>query len=73
MEAHEIAEKDYLDRLITETEAAEFLNFSISTLRNWRVTGLGPDFIKISQRTVRYRRRELNAWSERLRRSNTNR
>ena len=72
MEAQEIAELDYLDRLITETEAAEFLNFSISTLRNWRVTGHGPEFIKISQRTVRYRRRELNAWSERLKRSNTN-
>jgi len=72
MEAQDIAERDYLDRLITETEAAEFLNFSISTLRNWRVAGQGPEFIKISQRTVRYRRRELNAWSERLRRSNTN-
>ena len=72
MEAHDIAERDYLDRLITETEAAEFLNFSISTLRNWRVAGQGPEFIKISQRTVRYRRRDLNAWSERLRRSNTN-
>lgn len=72
MEPQEIAELDYLDRLITETEAAEFLNFSISTLRNWRVAGQGPEFIKISQRTVRYRRRELNAWSERLKRSNTN-
>lgn len=72
METQDIAKRDYLDRLITETEAAEFLNFSISTLRNWRVAGQGPEFIKISQRTVRYRRRELNAWSERLRRSNTN-
>ena len=71
MNAQDIAERDYLDRLITETEAAEFLNFSISTLRNWRVAGQGPEFIKISQRTVRYRRRELNAWSEQLRRSNT--
>ena len=59
---------DYLDCLINEKEAAEFLNFSISTLQNWRCVGKGPEFIKISQRTVRYRRRELNAWSEKLRR-----
>ena len=72
METQDIKERDYLDRLITETEAAEFLNFSISTLRNWRVNGLGPEFIKVSQRTVRYRRRELNAWSNRLKRSNSN-
>ena len=72
MEAQDIKDRDHLDRLITETEAAEFLNFSISTLRNWRVKGQGPEFIKVSQRTVRYRRRELNAWSERLRRSNSN-
>ena len=71
MELQNTAERDYLDRLITETEAAEFLNFSISTLRNWRVAGQGPEFIKISQRTVRYRRRELNAWSDKLKKSNT--
>ena len=71
METQDITERDYLDRLITETEAAEFLNFSISTLRNWRVSGHGPEFIKISQRTVRYRRRELNAWSDKLKKSNT--
>lgn len=68
MEVQERKKLDYLDCLITETEAAKFLNFSISTLRNWRSEGKGPEFIKISQRTVRYRRRELNAWSEKLRR-----
>lgn len=72
METQNIKKLDDLDCLLTETEAAEILNFSISTLRNWRSQGRGPEFLKISQRTVRYRRRELNAWSEKLIRSNSN-
>ena len=55
---------DYLDRLIPETAAAEFLGFSIRALQNWRVRGGGPKFIKFNGRAVRYRRRDLIAWAE---------
>lgn len=55
---------DYLDRLINETDAADFLGYSIRALQNWRVRGGGPPYVRISSRSIRYRRRELNAWAE---------
>jgi predicted DNA-binding transcriptional regulator AlpA len=42
------------DELIDERAAAKMLGLSASTLRNWRVKGLGPIFLKIS-RVIRYR------------------
>lgn len=62
---------DYLDRLIGEREAASFLGYSVRALQNWRVRGGGPDFVKISGRSIRYRRREMIAWIEGRIRSNT--
>lgn len=57
---------DYLDRMIDEREAAEFTGYTIRALQNWRVRGGGPKFIKVSGRSIRYRRRELMEWAERL-------
>lgn len=54
----------YLDSLINEIEAAAFLGYSVRALQNWRVRGGGPRFVKVSARSVRYRRRDLNAWVE---------
>lgn len=62
---------DYLDRLIDETEAASFLGYTIRALQGWRVKGGGPNFIKVSKRSVRYRRRDLIEWCERLKRAHT--
>lgn len=55
---------DHLDRLINETEAAAYLGYSIRALQNWRIRGGGPRFVKVSSRSVRYRRRDLIAWAE---------
>lgn len=55
---------DYLDRLINEHEAADYLGYSVRALQNWRVRGGGPQFVKASARSVRYRRRYLNEWIE---------
>ena len=55
---------DYLDRLIKEAEAAQFLGYSVRALQNWRVRGGGPQFAKVSSRSIRYRRRELILWAE---------
>lgn len=50
--------------LLTENEAAPFLDVSPSTLSVWRCTGrYGIPFIKIG-RKVRYRRSDLVAWLE---------
>ncbi|MCC3305846.1 helix-turn-helix domain-containing protein [Sneathiella sp. HT1-7] len=59
------------DQLINEQQAAEFLGYTVRALQNWRVRGGGPKFVKVSSRSIRYRRRELVAWSESLLISNT--
>ena len=58
------------DRLLNEREAAAFLGYTIRALQNWRLRGGGPTYVKVSERSIRYRRRELMAWvEERLRTS----
>jgi len=65
------ADRDYLDRLISEGDAAEFLGYTVRALQNWRVRGGGPRFVKVSSRSVRYRRRDLIEWAEQHLRSHT--
>jgi predicted DNA-binding transcriptional regulator AlpA len=47
--------------LLTEAQAADFLNISIRSLQSWRVRGGGPAFLKLG-RSVRYRYAELQTW-----------
>mgnify|MGYP001298182420 CR=1 FL=1 len=49
--------------LIDEGEAARFLDVSIRHVQGLRYKGGGPRFVKLG-RIVRYRRQDLNAWSE---------
>jgi hypothetical protein len=63
--------REYLDQLLDEQQAAAFLRFSVRALQNWRVRGGGPAFVKATKRSVRYRRRDLLAWVEKNLRSNT--
>jgi predicted DNA-binding transcriptional regulator AlpA len=65
------SDRAYLDQLVNEQEAAQALGFTIRALQNWRVRGGGPRFVKISGRSVRYRRRDLLEWTESKLRSNT--
>jgi predicted DNA-binding transcriptional regulator AlpA len=55
---------DYLVRMINEKVAAIYIGHSVRALQNWRIRGGGPKFIKISGRSVRYRRCDLNEWAE---------
>ena len=55
---------DYLDRLINENEAATFIGYTIRALQGWRVKGGGPMFVRVSGRSIRYRRRDLIEWAE---------
>ena len=59
------------DALSTEREAADFLGVSTRALQKWRATGSGPQFVRISSRCVRYRRRDLIAWAENRLKSST--
>ena len=49
-------------QLVNEREAASILCYSVRALQNWRHRGGGPDFIKVSSRSVRYRRADLEKW-----------
>ena len=58
------ADRIYLDQLLNENDAAAFLGYTTRALQNWRVRGGGPTFVKVSSRSIRYRRRDLIAWTE---------
>lgn len=51
------------DRLIKPIEAAHFLGLSRSWLAKLRLTGDGPQYVKVG-RQVRYRRTDLLRWVE---------
>jgi predicted DNA-binding transcriptional regulator AlpA len=48
--------------VVNEREAASILCYSVRALQNWRHRGGGPDFVKVSSRSVRYRRTDLDKW-----------
>jgi hypothetical protein len=50
--------------LLTDDEAAAILRVESRTLRLWRQT-LGLPHIRITPKTIRYRRADLDAWSAR--------
>ena len=62
---------EYWDQLINEQAAAGFLGYSVRALQNWRIRGGGPEFIKVSRRSIRYRRRDLRKWADSRLRANT--
>ena len=68
-----LSEREYLDQLLNEQEAARMLGFTIRALQNWRVRGGGPQYVKISKRSVRYRRRDILAWVNKHIKANTSR
>ncbi len=59
-----MSDPDYFDRLLNEKLAASFLGYSVRALQNWRLRGGGPNFVKVSQRSIRYRRKDLIQWAE---------
>ena len=52
------------EELITEEQVAELLTVSVSTVRRLRVSGKGPRYIRVSERVVRYKRRDVLAWMD---------
>lgn len=57
--------------LLTEIEAAKYLQLTRRALQAWRCQGKGPKFVKISARAVRYRQDDLEQWVEDRLRSST--
>jgi predicted DNA-binding transcriptional regulator AlpA len=50
------------DELVTESRAAELFGVSLRTLQAWRRNGTGPEFVRLSCRSIRYRHADLVAW-----------
>ena len=46
--------------LLTQREAASVLRLSERTLERWRVSGIGPRFVRLNHR-IRYRQQDLDA------------
>lgn len=57
-----MTQSTHTSQLVNEREAAAILNYSVRALQNWRCRGGGPDFVKVSSRSVRYRRADLEKW-----------
>jgi excisionase family DNA binding protein len=50
--------------LLTVAEVADLLRTSDRTLRRWREEGIGPAYVRIGARYIRYRRSSVMAWLE---------
>ncbi len=50
--------------LLNEREVATLLRISPATLNRWRCERVGPDFLRVSRRAIRYRRSDLERWLE---------
>jgi hypothetical protein len=59
------------DTLLSEQLAAALLGVTLRALQAWRQRGGGPAFVRISARCIRYRRKDLIAWTEALLRRST--
>ena len=60
-----------LQPLLTESEAAAFLNFTPRAMQAWRTRGGGPAYIRVSARAIRYRQEDIDRWLDERRRTST--
>jgi predicted site-specific integrase-resolvase len=52
------------EQLMTEAQAAKYINVSIRTLVRWRLEGVGPPVLW-ARRSPRYRKRNIDEWMQR--------
>ena len=53
-----------MDTLLTQRQAAVVLCLSERSIERLRCTGLGPRFVRVGQRSIRYRQSDLAAYVE---------
>ena len=53
-------------QLLNEGQVAEITGLNVRTLRNWRLFGKGPVFLRISRKAVRYHVNDVEAWIKAL-------
>jgi len=69
MNTHKASQNSFV--LLTEAQAAEFLNFTSRALQAWRIRGNGPKFVRISSRAIRYQKCDLQNWIDERIKSST--
>ena len=47
--------------LLNSHDAAHYLDMHEGTLKNWRVQGIGPTYVRVG-RNVRYLKTDLDGW-----------
>jgi hypothetical protein len=52
------------EMLLREGNAAALADLTANTFRRYRQLGLGPDYIRVSPRCIRYRREDVLRWLE---------
>jgi predicted DNA-binding transcriptional regulator AlpA len=50
--------------LLTECQASKYLGYTPRTLQAWRMSGKGPRFVRVSERSIRYRKQDILDWVE---------
>ncbi len=48
--------------LLTTTQVSAALGLQPSTLKKWRVLGIGPKFVRVGKREIRYRQSDVKAF-----------
>lgn len=51
-----------MENLLTARECAAFLGITPNTLKIWRKKGIGPAYLKINDKNLRYDPREIDQW-----------
>lgn len=57
-------EKNSKDQFLNTAEAAEFLGLKTQTLCNWRAMKVGPSYVILGRRAIRYRVSDLEKYAE---------
>jgi len=48
--------------LLTTDQASDLLGLQPATLKRWRVLGIGPKYVRLGRRSIRYRQSDLKAF-----------
>lgn len=56
--------EEAVSELLKESGAGRVIGVKSNTLRKWRQLGIGPAYIRLSNRCVRYKREDLLAFLE---------
>ncbi len=52
------------DNLLNTEQVADLAGLSPRTIKQMRQTGNGPRYFRLGERTIRYKREDINEWIE---------